>query len=125
VKVLLLPGSYADVYDSEVLHLLDETWERYKPVLVQSKEMFLPLSQMAQAQALQYVLEVMRHNGVDTSKLTKNTTPDGKFEFKNVPQGEYKVVAHGEIAGGDVVWQGWLNLDAAGPVPVLLKSTLP
>jgi hypothetical protein len=125
VRVTLLNETYTNLYDAETLHRIDDYWERFKPAFVENKELFFPISQVAQTEALELVLSKRRQDGQDSLALTVNSTPDGRFEFRNVPLGEYKIVAFGAVGANEFVWQGWVNLEASEPVRVQLKTTLP
>lgn len=125
VRLALLDEKYTNMYDAEALQRLDEYWETFKPTFVRSKELFYPISQVAQTEAIEYVMGKMRQEGADLLRMTGSSTPDGRFEFRNVPFGEYKVVAFGSLGADNFVWLGWVNLDTTDPVHVELKSTLP
>jgi hypothetical protein len=125
VKVVLLTETYTNLFDGEALRRTDEYWERFKPAFIEQKELFYTISQLAQTEAIEYVLSRMRQDGFDFSRMSRDTSADGRFEFRNLPLGEYKIVAYGAAGGSEFVWQGWKNLEGSEPAHVQLKTTLP
>jgi len=49
----------------------------------------------------------------------KEVSADGRFEFKNVPYGEYQILAVGKIGDQDVIWQE--SVDVRSPIPQFLE----
>ncbi|HEX4997855.1 MAG TPA: carboxypeptidase-like regulatory domain-containing protein [Terriglobia bacterium] len=125
VKVVMLSETYTNMYDREALQRIDEYWEQFKPAFLESKELFYQVSQVAQSEAIEFVVSRMRQDGVDLSRMQRDTSADGRFEFRNVPPGEYKIVAYGSMGSSDFVWQGWTDLESSEPVRIQLKTTLP
>src|SRR5262245_19577775 len=95
LQVILLSPRYADLWDTDVQKRLDMYWERYKPAFAQNKEYFLEISCKAQIESLDYVVARMRRDAVDIGEYVKQVSADGKFEFKAVPFGAYKLFAIG------------------------------
>jgi hypothetical protein len=119
VRVILLSPPYATLWVSDVQKRLDVYWERYKPAFAQRKEFFFEVSKMAHRDALEYVISRMqRDSRIDFPKYVQTTT-DGKFEFTNVPLGEYRIVAISKNGAEDVLWQELV--DVAGPVPLFIR----
>jgi hypothetical protein len=51
----------------------------------------------------------------------QETTTEGKFEFKHIPLGEYKILALGKIGDQDVIWQD--SVQVQSPIPQFLELT--
>ena len=126
VQVILLPPRYMNLWNSDVQKRLDVYWERYKPAFAVQKEMFFEVSRMAHKEATNYVVTRMRRDAPgNVSDYLKEASPDGKFEFKNVPFGEYKVLAVGKAGDKDLLWHE--SIDVRSPIPQFLelKKRLP
>lgn len=126
LTVVLLAPQYVDLWNSDVQKRLDTYWERYKPALVQKKELFFELSRTAYQESLQFVLSRMNRDlGSGISKFREQSTPDGKFEFKNIPMGEYKVVAIGRAGSQVYIWQEAIEITSSVPQFLQLKKRVP
>jgi len=126
LTVVLLAPQYVDLWNSDVQKRLDTYWERYKAALVQKKELFFELSRTAYQESLQFVLSRMNRDlGAGISKFREMSTPDGKFEFKNVPMGEYKVVAIGRAGNQVYIWQEATDITSSVPQFLQLKKRVP
>src|SRR3954469_5940880 len=96
LQIVLLPPAYATLWNQKLQEQLDLYWERYKPAFLQKKELFFEVSKMAYQDTLQFVMARMsRDLGAGVKDYRIDSTPAGKFEFKNLPLGDYKVVAYG------------------------------
>jgi hypothetical protein len=124
VQVILLSSQYVDLWNTDVQKRLDAYWERFKPAFAAQKELFFEVSRMAQKEATDYVVTRMRRDA-SVSDYLKQASPEGRFEFKNLPFGEYKVVALGKIGEEDAIWQE--SIDVRSPIPQFLelKKRLP
>jgi hypothetical protein len=120
VQIILLSPQYSDLWNSDVQKRLDVYWERYKPAFARQKEFFFEVSKQAHMEAIDYVLTRMRRDpSSNFSNYLKETSLDGRFEFRNVPYGEYKVLAVGKIGDQDVIWQE--SVDVRSPIPQFLE----
>jgi hypothetical protein len=120
VQVVLLSPRYSDLWSSDLQKRLDVYWERYKPAFARQKEFFFEVSKQAHRETTNYVITRMRRDtSSNFSNYLKETTPDGKFEFKNVPYGEYKILAVGRIGDQEVIWQE--AVDVRSPIPQFLE----
>lgn len=124
VQVILLSPRYTNLWDTDVQKRLDMYWERYKPAFAQNKEYFIEISRKAQIEALDYVIARMRRDlSSNVSDYVHEATKDGKFEFKGVPLGEYKILAVGKAQNLDLVWQE--SVDVRNPIPQFLELKKP
>ena len=120
VRVVLLSAQYTNLWNTDVQQRLDVYWERYKPAFAIQKEFFFEISRRAQREALDAIVFRMRRDpSSNVSEYMKETPVGGTFEFKNVPFGEYKILALGKIGGQDVIWQD--SIDVHSPVPQFLE----
>jgi hypothetical protein len=126
LQVVLFPPEYSDLWETEVQRRLDGYWERYKPAFAQRKEFFAEVSLMAYREATQYVVTRMRREvPAKLAELVQNTSPEGRFEFKNIPLGIYKVVALGRVDGQELLWQESVDLNSPLPQFLQLKKRIP
>jgi hypothetical protein len=120
IQVILLSAEYSDLWNSDVQKRLDVYWERYKPAFARQKEFFYQVSKQAQREATNYIVRRMRRDtSTNSADYVKEASSDGSFEFRNIPYGEYKVLAIGKIAGDDVMWQE--SVDVRTPIPQFLR----
>jgi hypothetical protein len=124
VQIVLLPPRYVHVWTSEVQKRLDVYWQQYLPRFRNNKELFSEYSKLAHKDATTYVLARMRGDPVSKfSDYQIETSFDGRFEFKNVPFGEYKILALGKI--GNLVWHEFIDVRTALPHFLELKQRVP
>jgi hypothetical protein len=126
LQVLLLPPEYADLFNADVQKRLDAYWERYKPAFAQKKEFFLDVSRMAEQESLQFIVSRMQRDlGSEISRYRIQSSPEGKFEFRNLPLGEYKVIASGRAGDQEYIWQESINVTSSVPQFLQLKHRVP
>lgn len=124
LQIILLSPRYTNLWDTDVQKRLDMYWERYKPAFVQNKEFFVEISRKAQIEALDYVIARMRRDpSSNVADYVKEATADGRFEFKSVPFGEYKILAVGKAQNLDLIWQE--SVDVRNPIPQFLELKKP
>jgi len=120
VQVILLSPRYTNLWDTEVQRRLDFYWERFKPTFRTRKEYFIEFSKQAHRDATNYIVSRMRRDrSGNAPDYLQETSAGGTFEFRNVPFGEYKVLAVGKIAGQDAMWQEFV--DVRSPIPQFLE----
>jgi hypothetical protein len=126
VQVILLSAEYSNLFSRDLQLRLDTYWERYKPAFTQKKEFFFEIARMAHRDALQSVILRMRRDmRNDISGFVRATSNDGKFEFTNVPLGEYRIFAVGKIGPQDVIWTDTFEIKNSIPQFLELKNRLP
>jgi hypothetical protein len=126
VQVILLPPRYTDLWVTEVQKRLDLYWQRYQPTFRNQKEVFLEFSKQAHRDATTYVLDRMRRDGSgNLSAYLTEISAGSHFEFRNVPFGEYKVLALTRVGNQDVIWQEFVDLRSATPHFLELKKRVP
>jgi len=126
LQVILLSPRYAELWDTDVQKRLDMYWERYKPAFAQNKEYFLEISRKAQIESLDYVIARMRRDtGDKTGDWVKQAATDGKFEFKSIPFGAYKIFAVSKAQNMDVIWQDSVDVHTTLPQFLEMKKPLP
>jgi hypothetical protein len=57
-----------------------------------------------------------REMGEGASKLIKDSTPTGQFEFANVPFGTYELLVQTTINGQDFVWSKTVDVQSEIPI---------
>jgi hypothetical protein len=126
LQVILLTPQYAALWNSDVQKRLDLYWERYKPAFAQNKDFFTEVSKLAYRESLQFVLARMRLElrGA-ASTFIIDSADDGKFQFKSVPFGEYKVLATGKVGQQEFIWQEAIDVKSSVPQFLPLKQRLP
>jgi hypothetical protein len=126
VQVILLSPKYEELWNSDVQKRLDGYWERFKPAFAQQKEIFLEATKMAYRESTQFVITRMRLDlQGQTANFIQQSSLDGRFEFKGVPTGEYKVLAVGKIGTQEVIWQESVKISNSIPQFLQLKKLVP
>jgi hypothetical protein len=84
------------------------------------------MSKQAHREATNYILTRMRRDSSsNVSDYLQETSLDGKFEFRNVPFGEYKILALGRIGDQDIMWQEFVDVHSSIPQYLELKKRVP
>jgi hypothetical protein len=123
-EVVLLPAPYGQMFIAEAQQVIDEYWHRYKPEFAADKQLFFKVPPVAYKEALEIVTLRMRGDPkLNTSNLIKTAT-GGRFEFRGVAPGEYKIIVIGSMRNTEYVWTESLQV-AATPVVVQLKNRIP
>jgi hypothetical protein len=115
-RVVLLTPKYIETWDRQVQTRLDNYWELFKPEFVAKKETFIEFENAARLEAFRYVTSEMRRElGDGASKLMKDASATGQFEFDGVPFGTYQLLVQADVNGQEIVWSK----------PVVVQSALP
>jgi hypothetical protein len=123
-QVVLLPSEYAQMFNAEAQRRVDNYWNSYKREFAEKKESFSLAFAVAYQEALEVVLARMRISGkVDSGSLIRSAS-SGRFEFRGVPPGEYKIVATGSIQSTTYVWTESLHVTSA-PIFLQMKTRVP
>jgi len=126
VQIVLMPPPYSMLWNQKLQEQLDAYWERYKPAFLQKKELFLEVSKMAYQDTLQFVMARMsRDLGASMKDYRIDSTPTGKFEFKNLALGDYKLVAYGRAGDQTYFWQESVEVNNSVPQFVSLTKHVP
>src|ERR1043165_8306305 len=91
-QVVMLPSEYAQLFNAEAQRRIDRYWEYYKPNFAEHKESFSQIFALAYREALDTVMSRMQSDGKNSGGVTRSATA-GRFEFRGVPPGDYKIVA--------------------------------
>src|SRR5437867_2979796 len=126
IQVILLSPRYINLWDSAVQRRLDFYWERFHPTFRTRKEFFLEFSKQAHKEATNYILSSMRRDpSGNISDYLQEISDGGNFEFKNLPFGEYKVLAVGKLGGQDAMWQEFVDVRSSIPQFLEVKKRIP
>jgi hypothetical protein len=123
-RVVLLPPKYVEVWNRQMQTRLDNYWEIFKPEFAANKQAFLEFDRIVQVEAFQYVTTTMRRElGEGASKLIKESSPSGQFEFSNVPFGSYQLLVQSTVKGQDVIWSK--TVDVQSDIPIFVDLGKP
>jgi len=116
-RVLLLPPKYTELWNRQVQTRLDNYWEIFKPEFAANKQRFMEFDRLAQIEALRYVTSSMRRDlGDGASKLMKESSPAGQFEFTAIPFGTYQLLVQATVGGEDVIWSKTIDVQSQIPI---------
>jgi hypothetical protein len=68
---------------------------------------------------------MQRDPSSNVSDYLMEISSGGKFEFRNIPFGEYKILALGKIGNQDVLWQDFVDVRSAIPHFLELTKRIP
>jgi hypothetical protein len=123
-EVVLLPAPYGEMFIAETQQLIDDFWHRYKADFAADKQLFFKVPPAAYKEALEVVTLRMRGDPkINTSNYLR-TASAGRFEFRGVPPGDYKIIAMGSIRNTDYVWTESFQVTTT-PVVIQLKNRIP
>ena len=123
-QVVLLPSEYAQMFNAEAQQLIDDYWSQYKPEFAANKELFFKVHPVAYREALDFVIpRMLRDTKINGSNLIR-TAAAGRFEFRGIPPGDYKIIATGSIRGTDYVWSESVHVTSATLI-VQMKNRVP
>lgn len=123
-EVVLLPAPYDQMFIAEAQQLIDDYWNRYKFEFAADKQLFLKVPPVAYKEALEITLLRMRGDPkINTGNFVR-TASAGRFEFRGVAPGEYKIIAIGSMRNIDYVWTESLQVTKT-PVVLQLKNRIP
>ena len=116
-RVALLPTKYIEVWNKQVQTRLDNYWEIFKPDFAANKERFLDYDRIAQLEAFRYVTSSMRRDlGDAASKLLKESSSAGQFEFKEISFGTYQLLVQATVNGQEVIWSKPVDVKTEIPI---------
>ena len=114
---VLLPPKYIEVWNRQVQQRLDNYWEAFKPEFAVHKERFMDFYRMAHVESLRFVVSTMRRElGDESSKLVKDASPTGQFEFRGVPFGSYQLLVQTVNGGAEIVWSQAVEVQSDIPI---------
>ena len=123
-RVVLLPPKYTELWNKQVQTRLDNYWEIFKPEFVTNKQRFMEFDRLAQIEALRYVTSNMRRDlGDGASKLMKESSPAGQFEFTVIPFGTYQLLVQATVNSQDIVWSK--TVDVQSDIPIFVDLGKP
>ena len=125
-RAVLLPFEYANIFNAQAQIRLDNYWEDFKAsgMALRRKELFIQFMPLAYSSALEVALSQMRRDTKINAGSLIRTAPDGQFEFRGVPPGEYKLIVTANLKNTDYVWMETLQVESA-PIVVNIKNRVP
>jgi hypothetical protein len=116
-RVVLLPPTYTEAWNKQVQTRLDNYWEMFKPEFIARKETFTNAMRAAQIEAFRYVTSDMRRDlGLGASKLMKDVSNAGQFEFSGIPLGTYQLLVQGTLNGEEMIWSKPVEVQSDVPI---------
>lgn len=116
-RVALLPPKYTEVWNKQVQQRLDNYWEVFKPEFAVNKEHFMDFYRIAHVEAFRSAVSTMRRElGDGSSKLIKDASPTGQFEFRGIPFGTYQILVQATSNGEDIVWARTIEVQTDIPI---------
>ena len=116
-RVALLPPKYTELWNKQMQTRLDNYWEMFKPEFAANKEHFADFIRAAQLESFRSVTSTMRRDlGDSASKLLKESSATGQFEFSSIAFGTYQLLVQATINGRDVIWSKPIEVQTEVPV---------
>ena len=116
-RVVLLTPKYTELWNKQNQERLDNYWELFKPEFAANKEHFSDFVRAAQLESFRSVTSTMRRDlGDAASKLLKESSPAGQFEFTGIPFGTYQLLVQATVNGRDVIWSKPVEVQTEIPI---------
>jgi hypothetical protein len=123
-RIVLLPPKYTEVWNKQMQTRLDNYWEIFKPEFATNKEHFLDFNRVAQLESFRYITSTLRRElGDGASKLMKDASPTGQFEFTGIPFGTYQLLVQATVGGKDIIWSK--SVDVQTEIPLFVDLGKP
>ena len=120
VQAVLLAPRWVDVWNGDVQKRLDSYFDRYRQAFARNPEFFNQVSNMAHRDAIVFVIgRMQRELGDQFTHLVKGVSPEGRFEFGEVPLGEYKVIVVASAEARNLIWVE--NIEITSPIPQFIE----
>ena len=116
-RIALLPPKYTELWNKQMQTRLDNYWEMFKPEFAVNKEHFTDFVRAAQLESFRSVTSSMRRDlGEAASKLLKESSATGQFEFTGIPFGTYQLLVQATVNGRDVIWSKPVDVQSEIPI---------
>jgi len=116
-RVALLPPKYTEVWNKQMQTRLDNYWEMFKPEFAANKEHFTDFIRAAQLESFRFVTSSMRRDlGDGASKLLKESSATGQFEFTGIPFGTYQLLVQATVNGREIIWSKPVEVQTDIPI---------
>ncbi len=120
LQVVLMDPGWVDIWNGDVQKRLDVYWERYRPAFATNKDFFDQVANMARRDAVIFVFSRMQRDlGVRFKDLVREVSAEGRFEFADVPYGQYKVIVLARQNGTNLMWAETVEIN--GPIPQFIE----
>ncbi len=120
IQAVLLAPRWVDLWNGDVQKRLDTYFDRYRQAFARNPEFFSQVSNMAHRDAIIFVIgRMQRELGEQFTQLVKGVSPEGRFEFGDVPLGEYKVIVVASADARNLIWAETIKLTS--PIPQFIE----
>ena len=120
VQAVLLAPRWVDLWNGDVQKRLDAYFDRYRQAFARNPEFFNQVSNMAHRDAIVFVIgRMQRELGEQFTQVVTGVSPEGRFEFGEVPLGEYKVIVVASADARNLIWVE--NIEITGPIPQFIE----
>ena len=120
MQAVLLAPRWVDFWNGDVQKRLDVYFDRYRQAFARNPEFFNQVSNMAHRDAIVFVIGRMeRELGKQFTQVVNAVSPEGRFEFGEVPLGEYKVIVVASADARNLIWAE--NIEITSPIPQFIE----
>jgi len=119
-EALLMSPEWALQWRGDVQRRLDAYSQTYRRAIERDPAIFRNISLAAYREATAYVLaEMQRILGDGFRSWVETISPEGRFEYENVPAGDYNIVVLARSGNRNLIWTGTVSV--TGPVPEFVE----
>ena len=120
LQAVLMDPRWVDIWNGDVQKRLDVYSERYRAAFARNRDFFDQVSNMARRDAIVFVISRMQRDlGATFQDLVREVSGEGRFEFREVPFGEYQVIVLARRGRTNLIWVE--TVEIKGPIPQFIE----
>jgi hypothetical protein len=125
IQAILLPPEWTLIWQGEVQQRLDSYSATYKQQIAGNPAIFPDISAAAYQEATRYVLARMQAElGSRFASWVREVSDEGRFEYLDLPFGDYNVVVVAQLGTRGMIWTERLSVDSTVPVSVEIETRI-
>jgi hypothetical protein len=116
LQAVLMDPRWVDIWNGDVQKRLDAYSERYRDAFDRNRDFFDQISNMARRDAVVFVISRMQRDlGGTFQDLVREVSGEGRFEFRDVPFGEYQVIVLARRGRTNLIWVETVEINGSIP----------
>ena len=116
LQAVLMDPRWVDIWNGDVQKRLDAYSERYRDAFDRNRDFFGQISNMARRDAVVFVISRMQRDlGGTFQDLVREVSGEGRFEFRDVPFGEYQVIVLARRGRTNLIWVETVEINGSIP----------
>ena len=116
LQAVLMDPRWVDIWNGDVQKRLDAYSERYRAAFDRNRDFFGQIANMARRDAIVFVISRMQRDlGGTFQDLVREVSGEGRFEFRDVPFGEYQVIVLARRGRTNLIWVETVEINGSIP----------